>query len=456
MIDSCALLRAFCLVLLCCPAPKADAASLPPRAAAPQRAAAALPEPVTHTLTTEENLPAAPKASLKDPMVPDTVGASAPPWRDKLDRIGTGRDALAVRLAEVQDRLRFILTAERPELLARMEKEAPKSAATGYGLLPVLVADEPDSTDSSPREKQYSMSELGEWVAREHGLVAELDSLLQYRLSTLERGVELFNKRAENFRNLDAHVAYHSFWQEQVSKWPSFWERKRELLSLYRSWRAPLEKEDGSLHAGKLREQLEKGMLRLDPSPALHIGRDPFGSLSLPVRIATDISNEPFLAAFAEGVERFWNGAQPMREAGLRIELTWERRSPESLYPEGAPGKGERIDAARHRKRFGSAPLVLTTGAESTHVLQGAIFLATGRMSRRALAHEFAHLLGFDDAYIRAYDGSGDGGDGVVFREVTPFPESLLASPGRGLVTRSMVETLLEVYDSEALERISK
>jgi hypothetical protein len=107
---------------------------------------------------------------------------------------------------------------------------------------------------------------------------------------------------------------------------------------------------------------------------------------------------------------------------------------------------GARIDTADHRRRFGAAPLVLTTGGDSTHVLAGTVFLGTAKTSRRVLAHEFANLLGLDDAYIRAWEGSPDDPDGVVFLEVTPFPESLLASPGKGRVTPGMVKALLDSY----------
>lgn len=390
-------------------------------------------------------LPAPPRSTVTNPVNSEAAVLSAPPWKKKLDLIAAARSALSARLAKVHDKLRFMVTAERPDLLPRLEKRSPEPAATGYRLLPALQADEPDLAGSLPLERDYSIAELGEWVAREHGLVAELDSRLSYRLSPLERDVEFFNRRAENFGALDAHVRYHAFWQEQVLKWPSFWERKKQLLSLYRTWRAP-KLDDGSPRLDEVSETLKKEMLRIDPSPALRIERDPSGYWSLPVHIVTDVTDQAFLAAFAEGIERCWNEARAMQDAQLRISLTWELRSPESLYPKGAPGKGEHLDLARHRELFGAAPFVLTTGADSTHVLRGAIFLGTGTVSRRTLAHEFAHLLGFEDAYIRAYEGGVDGRDGVVFREVTPFPESLLASPGRGEVTRGMVETLMGAY----------
>lgn len=435
--------------LLCSFPSNADSMQKPDAITKGERSTA--PEPGQVSAHPESGKVSAPPPHSKLNQVPSGSDAlSHPPWRAKLNRIAAGRDVLSARLAEVHGKLRALVRAEKPELLARLEKEAPKTAATGYGFLPLIVADEPDITDTAPIERRFSIAELGDWVAREHGLVAELASRLEYRLSPLERDVEFYNKRAENFRNLDAHVGYHSFWQEQAPKWPLFWTWKKELLASYRTWRAQAKNDEDGGRSSEARQKIQKEMLRITASPALCIERDPSGGQILPVRVATDVTDEAFLAAFAEGVERFWNGSQAMKDAHLRFVLTWDRKSPESLYPKGAPRKGERIDTAKHARQFGSAPSVLTTGGDSTHARLGLIVLGTARITRRALAHEFSHLLGLDDAYIRAYDGSPEDQDGVVFFEVTPFPESLLASPGRGRVTTGMVETLLDVYGRKA------
>lgn len=367
---------------------------------------------------------------------------AVPPWKKKLDLLAARRSALSANLSQLHSRLRA-LTAQRPDLLARLEKEAPKAAKPGYGVLSPIEADEPDLTVASPVEKSYSMAELGQWLEKEQSLLAELDARLELRSTPLEKEIDFYNKRAETFRTLDVHFSYHSFWQDQVLKWPQFWDRKNQLLALYRSWRTPL---PGGTGTPDVRGKLEREMLRIAPGAALCLKPAPSGWSTLPVRIATDITDEAFLAAFSDAVERHWNDVQAMKEARLRISLAWDRVSPETLYPEGPPQQGERIDPAQHRKRFGQAPLVLTTGADSTHVLGGGIFLGADPVTPGVLAHEFAHVIGFEDAYIRAYDGSAADPHGVVFREVTPFPDSLMATPRRGKVTPRMVEVLRESY----------
>jgi hypothetical protein len=74
------------------------------------------------------------------------------------------------------------------------------------------------------------------------------------------------------------------------------------------------------------------------------------------------------------------------------------------------------------------------------------IFLGTDPESRRTLAHEFGHLLGFSDAYVRGYDGDPGGEYGAVIVEWTGLSDDLMGSPGRGRVSSEMIETILTAY----------
>ena len=104
-------------------------------------------------------------------------------------------------------------------------------------------------------------------------------------------------------------------------------------------------------------------------------------------------------------------------------------------------------DVETHRSLFPGCPLVLTTGASSTNALVGdRIVLDTSPVSRRTLAHEFGHLLGFSDAYIRGYDGEPDDPYGVVLVEWTGLTDDLMGSPGGGQVNEEMIEKLITAY----------
>jgi hypothetical protein len=67
----------------------------------------------------------------------------------------------------------------------------------------------------------------------------------------------------------------------------------------------------------------------------------------------------------------------------------------------------------------------------------------------RVLAHEFGHLLGFVDAYLRGYEGDPDGPFGVRVVEWTGLMDNLMGGPAAGRVTREMIEQLLAAYDPD-------
>jgi hypothetical protein len=74
------------------------------------------------------------------------------------------------------------------------------------------------------------------------------------------------------------------------------------------------------------------------------------------------------------------------------------------------------------------------------------ITLGPDPITRRVLAHEFGHLLGFSDAYLRSYQGDPRDPYGVVFLEWTGLIDNLIGSPAVGRVTNAMIETLIDAY----------
>ena len=67
-------------------------------------------------------------------------------------------------------------------------------------------------------------------------------------------------------------------------------------------------------------------------------------------------------------------------------------------------------------------------------------------LTPRVLAHEFAHLLGFGDAYVRGYDGEPGAPYGVVLVEWHGLRDDLMGNPEGGEFTPEMVRALLEAY----------
>jgi hypothetical protein len=333
-----------------------------------------------------------------------------PPYKETLDRIAAARDALSGRVDELHRKLSERVRAEDPELLAKLDRTPPKQLPTGYGLLPPVVAEDPDdpALADNPPETRYDLRALSGWVAREHDRCAEIVTKLRHRSSPLDELIDDYEYRAENFRRIDEHVLYHEFWQE-AARDAGFYARQAEFLNLYRE------------------SKTAAGDRASDTGAAL-------------------ASEKRFLAIFTEAVDTVWNQSQAQRQDGLRIEIDWDRRTPEDLYPEGAPARGDAIDTDLHRERFGPGTLVLTTGAVLTYGEDFAVFLGTDPVTRHVLAHEFAHLLGFADGYVRAFEGSPDDPWGVVIHEIRVSPPSILGAPERGRVTPAMVRRVLAAY----------
>jgi hypothetical protein len=70
-------------------------------------------------------------------------------------------------------------------------------------------------------------------------------------------------------------------------------------------------------------------------------------------------------------------------------------------------------------------------------------------LSRNTLAHEFAHLLGFDDTYVRGFDGETGGPFGVVLVEWTGLADDLMGWPAGGRVSERMIARLIEAYGAD-------
>ena len=102
--------------------------------------------------------------------------------------------------------------------------------------------------------------------------------------------------------------------------------------------------------------------------------------------------------------------------------------------------------------RFPAGALVLTTGAESTHAFTGRyVALGPSPVTPRVLAHEFGHLLGFDDAYVRSYQGDPRDAHGVVVIEWSGLFDDLMGAPGSGRVGARMIDTLITNYRDHQL-----
>jgi hypothetical protein len=107
-----------------------------------------------------------------------------------------------------------------------------------------------------------------------------------------------------------------------------------------------------------------------------------------------------------------------------------------------APATGAAIDLPSHIARFGDTVAVFTTGGTQPYVLGfRAMILGPRDLTGRTLGHEFGHILGFDDAYLRGFRNLGD--DGYAIIELIPDRSDIMASSGIGATQPRHFEQLV-------------
>ncbi|MCX5794433.1 MAG: hypothetical protein NTY77_02910 [Elusimicrobia bacterium] len=364
-----------------------------------------------------------------------------PPWKATYDRIASARDELSVQVRDIWTVLQKRIKAERPDLLARLEPAPPKPRPTGYALLPEVRPDGPEKIEL--HEVHSSLADLAVAVVSQKSVAADLSVKLSSRTADLGALLDGYERLSGIFKQIDGNLNYHANWQPRAESFKPF----NELLEAYRVLATVPMTPETMPRIEAARVKLDSGLLLgFAPTPGLHIQEIGPGVRVMFVRIQTDIEDEAFLRAFSEAVALHWNGGEAMKKAGLQIILDWSRRSPSSLYPKGPPARGTRINTDAHLARFDPALLVLTTGAESSFETHRAIFLAPGTTTRRILAHEFAHLLGFTDFYLHAFEGSPEDPNGVTWWEVCTAPRDLMCNATGGRVSDTMVNRLLSAY----------
>jgi len=164
------------------------------------------------------------------------------------------------------------------------------------------------------------------------------------------------------------------------------------------------------------------------------------------VPILTDIEDTAFVHDAESVVERLWSGRAGTRE--YRVVLDARFIEPRELYCRGlksdcsAPPMGAPIDLPSHVARFGDTLAILTTGGTQPHVLGGrAMILGPRDLTGRTLGHEFGHILGFDDSYLRGFRNLGE--DGFAIIELIPDRRDIMASSGIGATQTRHFEQLV-------------
>jgi hypothetical protein len=245
---------------------------------------------------------------------------------------------------------------------------------------------------------------------------AILKGVVDVDLPQLERGFAL----------VDRHEKHNEFWQAEIGAHRSRYEEGSRLFQLVREGK-------GGADVDRVKFQLQcKPPIRV--KNVVGAGSAGEGSeQAIFIDIYTDIANRAWLARFGDVVEGMWS------MAGVRLRVQWRH-----VVPKPAPRAGAVLaDEEAWVGRFPRKGAVLTTGATATHALPcRAVVLGPFALEESAAAHEFGHILGFNDAYIRGFRELGPG-EGVEIQEIVPDPSDIMAKPESGVVQPGHISALL-------------
>ncbi len=370
-----------------------------------------------------------------------------------LDQLAGERDRARGDLAAAMGKLRDLVADDRSDLLDRLHMSPP--VRHGYRVLPRLDADAP----VEPVRLSRSVYSLRAWAGAVPRLIGDIGALGRpVRVAGFDRPEKLvsrFEGLRKRLRLFERNIEYHTYWQQAVIDYPRFFATKNEIAVTARRLMDVQRKAPGSAQstaaAARLRADIVERVATFRRTPGLAIRRAPGDRFVLPVTVVTDIQDAGFRARFRDAVEQAFSRSPAARQRRFEVALTLRVVAPATLYPAGAPNPGAAIDLKAHLARFPDDALVLTTGAESTHAFTGRyVALGPSPLSQRVLAHEFGHLLGFADAYLRSYRGAPDDAYGVAVIEWSGLVDDLMGAPGFGRVSATMIDTLISSYGDGA------
>src|SRR5262245_19402917 len=358
-----------------------------------------------------------------------------PPHVREGDRVEQTFHAYRERLNAFFTVLREMIDQQAPNTTAslpRLQKqEAPPalSARYGYGLLPRLV-DAPPPANPPVSVFNYSWPITDGYIAGENIKLDQAEATLRNvpnvsgedKTALISNLILEYRRLLLNQRTIDQYIQYNTFWQRTIAQDRARFDQLTKVYELMKSNEADT--------AQAIREVLGKPAV---PS-FVQIDRSKPDSVIIRVPVYTDIEDDEFLAKAKIAIEELWE----VQEGELKylLEIEFSKVSP--LAEQGA-----RIEVRALESKFPSDGAVLTTGAQTTHSLVGRyVALAPGDLSVRTLAHEFGHVLGFRDGYIRGYRDLGERGFEIL--ELTSVFDDIMSAPREGHVQAAHFKLLLE------------
>jgi hypothetical protein len=350
------------------------------------------------------------------------------------------RDRLTQFFNELRTTIqRDVSPDEAAVLLRQLEKAPPPVGVFGYKMLPRII-DIPQPP-TPIRSFSYSWPITESYIRGEESKLDKAKSDL-VRLAAVPREgkqsrlSEIVNQYRELLRNqgtVDQYIDYNRFWQRSIADDRKQYDRMTQVYLALKSGNPDT--------AATIREVLGKPQ-----APRfLHVRRVGSNRVVLQVRVYTDIEDDAYLSRVRSVIEETWRAEDQSTQYSVELDL---RKVPvmELYHGRTAPSHGEHIDIEKHVSRFPSDGGVLTTGAEFTHGSIGRyVALGPGDLAPKTLAHEFGHILGFNDGYVRGYNDLGERGFEIL--ELTAFFDDIMSAPREGHVQATHFKLLMEALN---------
>jgi len=389
--------------------------------------------------------------------------------------------------------LERIVKQERSDLLSTLED--PERRQYGYQLIPTIIPDsrstcadkttEMQDETYRPETSRFSWPITDARLEKQMGklddvLVSKLASLMaisdaDIRHKTIETMVEAYVELRTQNRFLDEMIQHNWLWQAEISARKTKYEKSTlvhdaivERMLLLDALSAD---NDGSYEAALLEISSIGPTVRLRSDLLTRVeGLDEkisHSSKGLALRdyvrleqaephrwvfrvpVNTDIVNERFLQEFKSAIENRWCFDDGQDQYSVQVDL--QKISTAELYQKSATGdvprkdhipvEAEQIDLWAHCRRFPAGAAVLSSGAKKTYNSAGCLFVGPEDVTPSSLVHEFGHLLGFADEYVRGFRDLKQ--DGYEILEIMPDNENIMASSRGGTIHRYHFDALV-------------